>query len=148
MIEKLKQYRHHPWVKQLRDIRVIGFLVFGAIVLLVSLNTVDVIRTNYELQKQISRLDQQNAVSDLTNTNLKLKNEYFNTDQYLELSARKQFGKGAPGETMLIVPKNVAMTYTAPVPKKEEPSEPAVEASKPSYQRNFEAWVGFFFHRK
>ncbi len=111
---------------------------------LVSWNTVGVIQTNYDLQKRLSRLEQQNEVYNLENENLKLKNEYYNSDQYLELTARKQFGKAAPGERVYIVPKNVALEHTVELPKPKEQA-PEVANPKPMYQRNFEAWMDFFF---
>src|SRR5690242_16883915 len=112
MFEKIKNYPLRPLVRQLKDVRVVGFLVFGVLVLLVSWSGVKVIETNYELQKQVSRVQQENQVAELENNNLKLQNQYYNTDEYLELTARRQFGKGAPGEKLLIVPQEVALAHT------------------------------------
>jgi cell division protein FtsB len=146
MLEKFLSYRHHPWVQSLRDVRVVGFLAFGVIVLLVSWNTVGVIQTNYELQKRIAKLEQENELSKLANENLRLKNEYYNTNQYQELSARKQFGMAAPGERVYIVPRTVALKHTVEMPKETVASAPT-ENPKPLYQQNLEAWADFFFHR-
>jgi cell division protein FtsB len=134
MLEKFKKYQTHPYTEQLKDVRVIGLLVFVVIVLLVTWSGLGAIQSNFVLQKQIARLEQENEVKDLENTNLRLKNQYYNTDQYLELQARRQFGRAAPGETLVIVPRSVAQQA---VPRPE----------KPSYQKNFEAWMEFFFHR-
>ncbi len=68
------------------------------LVLLISWSGIKAIQTNYGLQKQISGLKQQNAVIRLQNENLALKNQYYNSDQYLELSARQNFGLAVPGE--------------------------------------------------
>lgn len=146
MFEKLKQAKNSPWVRDLRDVRAIGFIVFGIIVLLVSWSTVGIIQTNYELQRKISRLEQQNRVYELEKNNLRLRNEYYGTDQYLELTARKAFGRAAPGERVYIVPEKVALAHTVPMP---ETKPDAVEQTspKPTYQRNFEAWMNFLFHR-
>lgn len=145
-MDKLRRGLAHPWVQELRDVRVLGFLVFGIILVLVSWSTVGIIQTNYDLQKKIAQLEQQNEVYSLENTNLKLKNEYYNTDQYLELTARKQFGRAAPGEKMYIVPKNIALQHTVPMPTVEQVAEIA-PSPKSRYQKNFEAWMDFFFHR-
>ncbi|MCA9330296.1 hypothetical protein KDA11_06615, partial [Candidatus Saccharibacteria bacterium] len=83
----------------------------------------------------------------LENTNLKLGNEYLKTDQYIELSARQKFGKAAPGETVYIVPKNVAIANTVEIKKKQEAKE-VKEEQKPSYQKNLESWMDFFFGNK
>lgn len=147
MLEKIKKNRKHPVVEQLKDVRVIGLLVFGVIVLLVSWSGVGAIQSNFVLQKQVARLQQQNKISELENTNLKLKNQYFNTDQYLELQARRQFGKAAPGETLVIVPKSVALAHSVEIKTDQKPIKVDQKLEKPAYQKNFEAWMQFFFHR-
>jgi cell division protein FtsB len=145
MFQKLKSFVNHRWLSQFRDVRVVGLVAFLVVVLMVSYSGSKVIQRNYELQKQISQLRQQNAVQQLANNNVKLENQYFNSNQYLELKARQDFGLGAPGETELIVSKDVAMAYvtSAPVPK--PTMNPA--AQQPGYQHNFQAWIDFFLHR-
>lgn len=147
MIDKLKNYSKHPSLGVLADTRALGLIAFGIIALLVSWSGVKSIQTNYELQKQISEASQQNDVAKLENTNLKLRNEYYKTDQFLELAARRQFGKAAPGETLYIVPKSVALANTIDVPTEKTPKTKKV-GQKPFYQENFEAWVDFFLHRE
>jgi hypothetical protein len=53
----------------------------------------------------------------------------------------------APGETVLNVPRSVAMSFTVDLPKAEGPKEEA-KSKQPSYQRNFQAWMDFLLHRK
>lgn len=146
MFEKLTQYKNHPYVEQFHDIRAIGLAIFGIIVLLVSWSGAKAIQTNYDLQKQISQLQQENQVQQLENNNLKLQNEYYNTDQYLELQARQNFGLGLPGETELLVPKSVAMAHTVNLAN--QTSQSRASSKQPFYQRNFEAWINFFLHRQ
>lgn len=136
----IKEYVH-----SLRDVRNVGLLVFVIIVLLVSWSGIKTIQKNYTLQKQISQLQQENEVDTLQNTNLALRNEYYSTDQYLELAARQNFGLGAPGETELLVPKDVALAHTV-----KQPGTASVKTSVPNqpfWQRNFESWMDFFLHR-
>jgi cell division protein FtsB len=147
MIEKIQKLRKHPYYKQLRDVRVLGLIVFAGLALLVSWNGIAAIQTNYELQKQISQLQQERDVKQLENTNLKLRNEYFNTDQFLELAARRQFGKAAPGEKVLLVPKTVALAHTVSLTSDAKPVV-KTQVHKSQYQRNFEAWMNFFMHRQ
>lgn len=130
---------------KLTDIRFVGQIVFVVIVLLISWSGVKSIQTNYGLQKQITGLKQQNELQRLKNENLNLQNDYYNTDQYLEVAARQNFGLAAPGETVLIVPKSVALTNTVDTtPNQDE----TAQAKQPSYQRNFQSWVDFFLHRQ
>ena len=147
MFEKLKKFPYKSVLDQFRDMRFNGFIVFGIIVLLVSWSGVSVIESNYELQKKISGLEQQNKISELENQNLRLKNEYYNSDQYLELTARRQFSKGQPGETLLLVPKDIALKYAAPPLDPNKPTQGASKFSKPFWQSNLEAWIDFFSHR-
>lgn len=146
VLEKIKKYQKHPIWHQFRDVRFLGFIVFGILVLLASWSGVNVIETNFELQKQAAQLDQQNRVQELTNTNLKLQNEYYKTDTYLELTARKQFGKGAPGEKLLLVPKSVALAHAKELPTEEGEEAPVeVKDNRPTYRKNLDEWLDFFF---
>ena len=147
MFEKIKNLPNSSFWQNLHDVRFLGFVVFGILVLLASWSGVAVIETNYELQKQIARLDEQNKVQELANTNLKLQNEYYNTDTFLELTARRQFGKGAPGEKLLLVPKSVALAHAKELPEDGPlPAKPA-PSDQPGYQKNFNDWMDFLFHR-
>lgn len=136
------------FAKQLRDPRTIGLLLFLVVVLLIAWSGVKAIDTNYGLQKQISQIQQQNDVQQLANENLKLQNDYYNTPQYLELAARKDFGLAAPGETVLIVPRAVALAHTVDLPKHDTKVSVTKKVNQPGYQRNFNAWMDFFLHRQ
>ncbi|HEY1063896.1 MAG TPA: septum formation initiator family protein [Candidatus Saccharimonadales bacterium] len=125
-----------------RDIRFTGQVVFIGIVLLISWSGVKSIQTNYELQKQISTLKQQNAVRELENKNLELQNDYYNTEEYLELQARRNFGLGMPGEQELLVPQSVAYKYAPEVA-----SSKVATAKDDGHTSNFQAWVNFFLNR-
>lgn len=127
------------------DTRVLGLLAFGVVALLVTWSGIKVVQTNYELEKKISVNKQRNAVEELENANLKLKNKYYESDQYLELSARRQFGKAAPGEKLYTVPASVALSKTiepAPTPQQEAKQ---VEENKPKLKKNFDDWMKFLF---
>ena len=132
------------YVKSLSDLRNLGQVFFVIIVLLISWSGVKAIGANYELQKKINRLNQAVEIQRLENENIKLKNQYLATDQFLELAARRQFGKGAPGENLLIVPKDVALSF---VDKSKQEDTQAKKVTKPKYQRNIEAWINFFFRK-
>lgn len=150
MQQKIKQYQEkvEKYTEQLHDMRVVGLLSFALIVLLISWSGVRAIDANYVLQKQISQLEQQNQVDQLGNNNLKLQNQYFNSDQYLELSARQNFGLAKPGEKELIIPVSVAMAHTTNLANSEQVQAASTRAKQPAYQRNFQAWMNFFLHRQ
>lgn len=135
------------YLKQLGDPRMIGLLLFLVIVLLITWSGVKAIDTNYGLQRQISQLEQQNAVRKLTNDTMKLQNDYYSTPQYLELAARKDFGLAQKGETVLVVPRHVALAQTIDIPKPQSEISKSV-AKKPTWQRNVDAWMDFFLHRE
>lgn len=136
------------YIKKLRDVRFLGQVIFVVIVLLVSWSTAKAIQSNYELQRQVAEIKKENEIQQLKNDNLKIKNQYLNTDEYLELTARKQLGKAAPGEKIIIVPKDVAMKYTVESTiKSDSKVQETINDKKPSYQKNLEAWGSFFFRR-
>ncbi len=150
MIEKLKTtglkmvQPARDFASRFRDVRFTGLILFAVVVLLISWSGVKVIETNYNLQKQISALQQKVAIAGLQNDNQQLQNEYYNTSQYLELSARENLGLGAPGERELIVPTSVAMAHTVNPPA--AAAQSTTTTSKPFYQRNLQAWKDFFTH--
>lgn len=133
--------------EMLRDPRMIGIALFMVVVFLITWSGVKAIETNYGLQREISKLEQQNAVQDLQNENMKLQKEYYNTPQYLDIAARKEFGLAAPGETVLVVPKDVAMKHTIETPAAATQKAGEAAVKKPAIQRNFNAWMDFFLNR-
>ena len=147
MFDVLKKYakQYMPYLRDIQDIRILGIVLFMIVVLLVSWSSIKTIDSNYRLQKQISALDQQNGIQRLSNANLELQNDYYKTDQYLELSARQNFGLARPGEVELIVPKEVALAHSVPA-EEVQPSKAA--GAQPFWQHNMQAWVDFFLHRQ
>ena len=137
----------YDYVLQFRDVRAVGLMLFVVVVLLISWSGVKVIDTNYDLQKQIAQLEQETQVQTLENTNIKLQNDYFNTSQYLEISARQNFGLAAPGETVVNIPQNVALAHTVELPDIDQSETRKTKAKQPAYQHNFQAWMNFLLHR-
>ena len=131
---------------RLQDIRFSGQVLFVIIVLMISWSGVKAIQTNYNLQKQILKLNEEIKLQKLENTNLALENQYYNSKQYLELSARQNFGLGFPGETEIIVPNNVAMSYIVPPPHNNG-SNISTVSNQLFWQRNIQSWIKFFLHQ-
>ncbi len=149
MFTKIKTWVLQSRLKALGDSRNIGLGIFSIIALSVTWSGVKVVQANYRLQKQIVEAEQQTALQELENKNFKLRTEYLKSDQYLELSARRLFNRAAPGEQLIIVPKEVALTYTPALPTSEPVSDilPA-NTSTPWYGDNIQAWIDFFMGRK
>ncbi|GAC1391606.1 MAG: hypothetical protein NVSMB46_04720 [Candidatus Saccharimonadales bacterium] len=146
MLEKIKNYNYKTIIALIKDIRVLGLLAFTVIVILVSWSGVKVIQINFDLEKQVAKLKQENQIHELENNNMKLQNEYYKTNTYLELSARKQFGKALPGESVIIIPKQEALTYSASIVA--ITTNPYSTIKKTStYKNNLNAWLDFFTHR-
>jgi cell division protein FtsB len=147
MIPKIKNFYQKISLDYVRDPKTFGLLIFLVIVLLVTWSGAKAIQTNYGLQKQISQINAEVRVQQLKNNNLQLENEYYNTNQYLELSARQNFGLGAPGETEVIIPSNVASSHIVPLSSESSGTQKPT-SEQPVWQHNFEAWVNFFLHRQ
>ena len=147
MLEKIKN-KTINFAKRLTDLRYLGQVIFVIVLLLVSWSTTKAIQSNYELQKTVAEKQKQNELQKLRNENLKIKNQYLQTDEYLELTARKQLGLAAPGEKLVIIPKETALKYTTESSfKSDEKIAQENEENKPGYQKNLEAWGKFFFRR-
>lgn len=124
------------------DVRVVGMVVFVAVALMITRSGVHVIELNYKLQQDIARQQRQNEIEKLKNQNIALQNTYLESSEYLELEARKTLGLAAPGETVWVVSKEVALKHTAPALK------PTSQESPEKPPNNFTAWMDFLFHRK
>jgi hypothetical protein len=83
----------------------------------------------------------------LQNENDKLRNKYLETDQFLELAARRQFGLAAPGEKVYVVPKSVALANSTDLQSVAATTQTIETPKKVWYQTNFDAWMDFFLHR-
>lgn len=128
--------------KGLYDVRILGLLLIGVVTIMVFWSGAKIVQQNYELSIKVEEIRQENEVLELENRNKALRNEYLATEEYAELTARRVFGKAAPGERVYIVPQDVALqSLTTTEPEAEEVA--AVE--KPEYQENFEAWMNIYF---
>ena len=139
------QKRTKQYVRSLRDVRNLSLAIFIGMVLLVTYSSARAIQTNYALQKQLEQIREENEVSKLENATIKLRNQYYNTPQYLEVSARQNLGLASPGETVLLVPKESALKNTVAMPKKA--SSDSTARDLPAWQQNLRDWTNFFLHR-
>lgn len=147
MLPKTNKSDLYKKIQRFSDIRIIGLIAFGVVVLLVAWSSLRALQINYDLQKQETGLKQRNQLQWLENENLKLKNVYYESSEYLELSARRQMNKAAPGEKLYIIPESVAMARTIDLPKSEQQVRDEEAKNKPEYRQNLEDWKAFFFHQ-
>ncbi len=136
-------------LKRLGDPRSIGWYIFVVFMLALTWSGVKAVQTNYGLQRQISQLKQENAVLQLQNANTTLNNQYLSSSQYEELAARQNLGLAAPGETVLVVPTDVAMKYVDKSITAGSIQASNVQAVKnqPKYIKNLEDWRDFLLGR-
>ncbi len=149
MFEKIQNIYNNKTTKQLLDVRNLGLYVFGIVILAIAWSGAKTVQNNYELQKKISTLQQQNAILSLENNNTYLQNQYYKTDQYLELSARQNLGLAAPGEQVLLVSREAALKYIDPnLGQTTDTTKNAVADSRSKPVKNLEAWRDFLLGRK
>ena len=149
MFDKIQNLVNNKQARQMVDIRNIGLYIFGLVVLAIAWSGARTVQSNYQLQKQISSLQQQNAVIHLQNNNDYLQNQFYQTNEYLELSARQNLGLAAPGEKVLLVPKNVALSYVDPalVDSRNTTTVKSID-DRSKYAKNLEAWRDFLLGRR
>jgi len=143
MFQKIK---NSTTLKSIFDTRNLGLYAVFIIALSVTWSSIKIIQKNYELEKQISQLEQEVTIQDQTNKNQNLKNEYFKTDAYLDLAARKYFGKSLPGEKLIQVSSDVSQKYTHP--EAEPPAEIVAVRTAPKFIQNWQDWINFFLHKQ
>ena len=103
--------RLSPLLKRMMTVEALAAFVIVLTVAAVSYNTSQVILQNYQLQRQVSEAQQQVAIAELEVDNQRLTNEYYKTDAFLDIAARRQLSKGLDGEKLVIVPQSVALSY-------------------------------------
>lgn len=131
-------------VRMLLDLRNIGLYIFALLVLSVTWSSAKVLQRNYELQKQVAVLEQQNRVAELQNQTIELRNKYLKSDEYVELEARRQTGKGLPGEQVLLVPKEIALQNTVPPLELPAATTSLDQSTRPWFAQNVRDWFDFF----
>lgn len=101
--------------------------------------TVEAIQKNFVLQQQVDMLAQENAFDELQNETLKFQQKYYQTNEYLELSARERLNKALPDEKLLLLPANtVASTSEIEIP----------QVTPIAQRSNFQQWMYFLFGDK
>lgn len=142
MKEKINELINPREINALFTLHNLGMLVIAVVALSVSWTSIKVIQRNYNLMKQISVLEQEVKLGEVLSANQKLMNEYYKTDTYLEIAARKQFNKALPGEQLMLVPKTVALRSLPST--NEEPNDYKQPEEK---LKKWQQWVRFLSGR-
>ena len=100
--------------------------------------TVGAIQQNFLLQQQVDGLEQQIAYQELKNQTLAFENQYYKSDEYLELSARDHLRKAKDGEKLLILPPATAHVS----------ADEAADTTPIAQRSNFQQWMYFLFGDK
>jgi len=128
--------------KGLFDVRLFALIGVGFIALSVFWNGAKIVQQNFELSQKVTAIEQENQILELENQNKELRNQYLDTDEFAELTARRVFGKAAPGERVYIVPEDVALSALSSADTDEVEE---LEVTKPQYQKNIETWLNIYF---
>lgn len=139
---KIQTLRNKLALKGYDDPRLLGILLLGVIGLAVVYNGAKVVQQNYELTEKIAILEEENRVLELQNRNRELEIEYFKTPEFAELKARRVNGVAAEGERVYTISQETALGALKTLQENELVES---ESSKPTYQKNFEDWMSFFF---
>ena len=147
MLDSKYYFWRNPKFKKATDIKNVPVYLFVLVVMAIAWSGVKTIQDNYALQIKISVLKQQNEVLSLQNGNAKLQNGYYQTNQYIDLSARQDLGLAGQGEKVMLVSKATALKYVdqslATTPKDTSVNKPTSR-----YMSNLEAWRDFLLGRK
>jgi cell division protein FtsB len=148
MFDQIRNSINNKKLKQLLDPRNIALYIFGVIVLAIAWSGAKTVQSNYELQKQITELKQQNQLLALGNGNTFLQNQFYQTNSFLELSARQNLGLASPGEQVLVVPRSTAMEYVDPqLAAAFSPAQTTPKDTRSKFVKNLEAWRDFLLGR-
>ena len=92
------QIRRRPGIR--RNTIFIGFLVLA---LMITVATVEQIDRNHQLEILVANRANQIAFLEQQIANRGLENQFYQTDYYLELEARRQFGLVADNESLILL---------------------------------------------
>lgn len=96
---------------------------------------------NWTLAQELMSRQRERALLELEVETLELENEYYLSEEYQELAARKYHGKKLPGETMIYLPNN----SDAARERDRVAANPAANGPTADEMSNFEQWMAFLF---
>ena len=117
----------------IHNIATAGAIILG---LVFTYNAITATTRNWQLEQKLKERSLESAKLEIEVDTLTLEKQYYNTEEYQEIMARKKQNKMLPGETMVILPDNSekARTKYSDVDNKMEQK-----------RSNFEEWLDFLF---
>ena len=114
-------------------------VLIGAIVLCLvwTYQSVAAMSRNWELSEKLTAERKALELLNVEVETAELENEYYKSNEYQELMARRQLDKKLPGENMVVMPEN---SDTAKNKHKE-----VVEEKEEQNYSNFEKWMMYLF---
>ena len=101
--------------------------------------SVQSITKNWNLQQTLNTKLQEKQLMGLKVSNMKLENQYYASEEYQELMARKLQDKKANGETMVMLPINSDIT------KQKHANQKFSSNKSEQDNSNFHQWMRFLF---
>jgi hypothetical protein len=117
---------------------VVAAIVLSVVIVAVTVSTSKVVMQNYKLEKSVRIAEQKVTIAQYELDNQRLKNQYYKTDYYLDIAARRQLSRGTDGEKLVIVPRSSIVQYL--------PTSPDVASSTvrdTAKSSNFAKWGKF-----
>ncbi len=108
-------------------------IIFG---LIFTYNAITATTRNWQLEQKLNERTLESARLKVEVDTMELEQEYYKTDEYNEVMARKKLNKMLPGETMVILPDNSEKART----KYSEIDNPSEKK-----RSNLEEWLDFLF---
>lgn len=112
-------------------------VVFLLIIFWIMFATLRTINSNRNLQAKVDDVQDSITTLELTNDNLRFKNDFYESEDYKDLALRTELNKILPGESVLIVSKTDEKY--APITTEDEVLTRQQERS------NFQLWIDFLF---
>ena len=118
----------------------IVIIVAAACCLMWTWGSISAMTRNWTLSQELIERERQKALLELEVETLELENEYYHSNEYKELSARKYQNKKLPGETMIYLPANSEAAKA-----KHDNINNTDSAVDTPQLANFEQWMAFLF---
>ena len=130
------QVRRRPGIR--RNTIFIAFLLLAVVITLATIEQID---RNHELELLVADRANQRAFLEQQLANRRLENQFYQSDYYLELEARRQFGLVARGESVLVLDRRQVDSRVDAWDGRPE-GQPS-----PKRRSNWQLWWQFFWGR-
>jgi len=138
---RTKARRFNYWLKH-------DLLVFDNVILIIALvfclvwtwGSISSMSRNWSLAQELMNRQREKALLELEVETLELENEYYLSEEYQELAARRYQGKMLPGETMIYLPENSEHAKT-----KHHTTDSTITEIAENKSSNFQQWMRFLF---